>query len=198
MVVFRAIAGICVFFALGSFFLRAICGKRSVFGAWASIAVSFGLGAGFAAWFCILLLHLGIPFQFSSILLLGLIPGYYEVKRCLHSPITPSFGSYEAVILLAFAAVAFLSFSFPLRFWDSRAFWGLTAKIISTEKIIYNQYMLNPELAHPHFHYPLLVPALYAWLYEIMGRINDHALMLFVPLFYFMLILFFSGAGKTL
>lgn len=89
--------------------------------------------------------------------------------------------SFVAIVTLI---VAFNLLARPMYQFDSRAIWGLKAKILFHERTIFSPSVEDMSRNHPHPRYPLLVPVALAWVFESMGDADDRAVrILFLAFF---------------
>ena len=83
-----------------------------------------------------------------------------------------------------------MSVGFPLHFWDSRAIWGIKAKMLYAEGTVFSPDFMHENRLHAHFRYPLTYPISMAFIYFGLGAADDWAVMLLVGLFFPFLLMF--------
>jgi hypothetical protein len=96
------------------------------------------------------------------------------------------------ILLIIFGAGSsfLLSVDFPLHFWDSRAIWGLKAKMLYQDGTVYSPNFMDEDRMQPHFRYPLLYPIAQAFIYYVLGGIDDWAVMVLIGLFFPLIVSF--------
>jgi hypothetical protein len=209
----RALAAIAVIFIAGYVVFKLVFNrKKESFGGYALLAVYFGLGAGSVALFSLFCLLLRVPFFWVVVilplLLLALILNGSFRRLVLiriqaggagksRDSLTGNLNVFGIIIAFAVLLVLFNSLIFPMRFFDSRVLWNFKAKIIFERNTVYCGDFLDASRIHLHPDYPLMLPALEAFVYEIIGEPDDWAIMLIMPLFYIMLLFFFYDSVKS-
>ena len=88
-----------------------------------------------------------------------------------------------ATCLVGTASVFFDALFYPLYEWDALAIWGLKAKIIAHEPIRDSAYFRDVTKTYSHLGYPLLIPLGGAWVYAVLGRVDDRLMKIIFPLF---------------
>ena len=113
----------------------------------------------------------------------------------------------DALALLPAALMGFLllvifvhALAYPLFDWDGFAIWGLKAKVLFYESLWQRpEAFFQPTLSFSHQDYPPLVPFMMASVYAAIGRVNDYAGKLPLPLLYAAMgLLMYGGLRKDL
>jgi 4-amino-4-deoxy-L-arabinose transferase-like glycosyltransferase len=159
-----------------------------------ALCATFGLGS--VGTFLLWLSMLGITPSRREILLLGLCAFFAIVllDRVGRRPriVCPTLGIDDwpgilplatvayCVLVVTVAAVAFGAYE-----TDAFAIWGLKAKVLATAPLLPRpQYFTDRTLSYSHLDYPLLVPALQAGVYAMLGRFDDRWVKIIFPLMY--------------
>ncbi|NQU99446.1 MAG: glycosyltransferase family 39 protein [Parcubacteria group bacterium] len=78
----------------------------------------------------------------------------------------------------------------PMYTYDSRATWGFKAKILFNEQTIFTDDFLDPYRFHPNISYPILIPLVENFFYNMLGRVDDYSVKVIFALFYISLLFF--------
>ena len=90
-----------------------------------------------------------------------------------------------AVIVYCMVVVTVAAVAFGAYETDAFAIWGLKAKVLAAEPLRPRpEYFRDRTLSYSHLDYPLLVPALQAGAYAMLGRIDDRWGKIIFPLMY--------------
>lgn len=171
------------------------------------IPIAFVLGFGVLGWWgnFIMLLRLKLSFGLSALPLLPpFVYAIYEIVKSFKAADKPDWRMilakgkkigalnyfFLAVIVFAIVSVVLMSLIFPLHFWDSRAIWGLKAKMLFGDGTVFSINFLDPDRIQPHFRYPLLFPLAQVFIYQALGAIDDWAVMALVALFFPLTLIF--------
>jgi len=177
-----------------------------------ALALYFGLGAGFISWTAIVFMLVGIPFRYTlaltalsvALYVCVLVKTRKNTRNRDHAGKPPGkprgkqTAVLTAVILLAAAVVFFRSVIFPMHYWDARIIWNYKAKVIFQNDTVFCGEFFDTDRLHLHPKYPLHLPCMEAWVYRVLGRTDDWAVMPLIPLYYLMLLPFFYGILKKL
>ncbi len=68
--------------------------------------------------------------------------------------------------------------------WDAEIFWSLKGRSIQRYGSFRNPDFLSPEQIHVNIQYPLLVPSIYAWVYDATGSTNGRPIRLTMTLLF--------------
>ncbi|MEW5976687.1 MAG: hypothetical protein AB1898_12865 [Acidobacteriota bacterium] len=101
-----------------------------------------------------------------------------------------------ATVAVFAALIALDSVSQPLLGFDSRAIWGMKAKVLFQEKGIYGEDFFDASRLHAHQRYPLLLPLLESFVCSFLGGISERLMKLLFPAFYVSLILVFYATMR--
>jgi len=171
------------------------------------IPIAFVLGFGVLGWWgnFVMLLRLKLSFGLSALPLLPpFIYAIYEIVKSFKAANKPDWRTilakakkigalnyfFLAVILFAIISVVLMSLVFPLHFWDSRAIWGLKAKMLFGDGTVFSSNFIDPDRIQPHFRYPLLFPLAQVFIYQALGAMDDWAVMVLVALFFPLTLIF--------
>ena len=210
----RAAASLAVVLLIGYALVLLMFRTRPNRNAGLSFALSLGLGFGFLAEYCLLSLmltrHLDFTFAYvasvlaaggilyekkraRSLNLLRLVPfsGVLRGKGHQKGPASQKIMAGAAAIIVAIivSIVAFNLLARPMYHYDSRAIWGLKAKILFEERTIFSDSVEDISRNHPHPRYPLLLPIASAWVFQNMGKADDRRVRLLFLAYFVGLIL---------
>lgn len=201
-------AGLFVFFAVQIFcgwsVLSALRVKKR-FSILESFALAYGVGMGFVSLESFLFLLFKLPVNPGLILLPWVILAAINIFR--KSLLTPdrkiifelaALSRFERFLLCAIVFEIIYSFFraavMPMDAYDSVAIWGFKAKAIYLEQALPVDLFKNGEYAFMHMDYPLLIPLQEAFFYNLYQGINDAAVKVIFPAYFFgLLIIFASG-----
>ena len=170
---------------------------------------SLGLGFGLLAEYCLVCLTVAKRIDFKVVyaalaLSLGWIIykkrksefldcfSFCSLRRILSSrkssrwPALPIVTSVLCVCLIAviLTVVSYNLAARPMYQFDSRAIWGMKAKILFFEHTILSEAVEEISSSHPHPRYPLLLPIASAWIFENLGEADDRAVRLLFLAFF--------------
>jgi hypothetical protein len=180
----RAVAAILTIIIIGCGLLLAILRDRPMRGLGPGLALSIGLGFGFLAECSLVFLAIGRKMSFAPVrvavaagvlvIMYGWMrrrPDMSGVARCRRRKTLVLAASVVVVIVLALVTINLMIR--PMYQFDSRAIWGMKAKILFHEQTIFSDAVMQLSRNHPHPRYPLLVPISMAWVFESMGEADD-------------------------
>lgn len=172
-----------------------------------SLALSIGLGFGFLVECSLLLLAFDrkIDFRFMyGAFVVGIAGIAYAKRNISLSALRASFRETllksslrgrspltKAIMIVAVAAicvvtllVCFNLLALPMYQFDSRAIWGMKAKILFHEHTIFSEIVSDETGLYPIPRHPLFMPIASAWVHESMGAFDDrHVRVLFLTFF---------------
>ena len=93
------------------------------------------------------------------------------------------------MILLCFI-MSFVCLLMPMYTYDSRATWGLKAKIFFHKQTIFTDDFLDPYRYHYNTPYPILIPLVENFFYNMLGSVDDYLVKIIFVLFYIVLLFF--------
>ena len=208
MDVLRVLLFIVSLYVVGILVFRLIMRDLSHSSIFETLAVSFGLGIGLLTTGAFVLNYFRFPIALSTVFLLILflicVPVIFTKKNYLSSlrkirikglfSIINDLSFFDKILvllILLFIGFVFLSsISQPLNTFDSRAHWGLTAKILYHNKTVYSDGLFDVDRVHPHKDYPLLIPYSESLVYTFMGKVDDQWVRIIFPFFYLSLLLY--------
>jgi hypothetical protein len=172
-----------------------------------TLALAFGLGLGFIAWWSWLLIRLGIAPQLRYVAAGGL-PWLLALLLLIRrgkvrfSPgwpswtwrFRPTFRCWGTTILLIWIAlwlaiILFYALFLPMYSWDGRAIYAFKAKIFFWHTVRDSLAELKPEFTDPyrvHLHrrYPPLVPLAESYIALVLNRFDDRLIKIIFPFFF--------------
>lgn len=95
-----------------------------------------------------------------------------------------------AVFIIVVAALLLVSQSTDLGF-DGLIIWAFKAKVAFLEGGFPSAYFADSLRSISHLDYPVMLPSLEAWAYGLLGRIDEQAVKIIFPVFYFALLAVF-------
>lgn len=210
----RAFASIVIVSLIGYALVLFIFRAKPTRSAGLNFALSLALGFGFLAECCLICLALAGRIDFKLVyvaLVLGIVGILYEKKRAGFSRFFPFppfrellprrkasgrplseqliAGAGICVIAVIVIVVFFNLLARPMYEFDSRAIWGMKAKILFHERTIFSEAVVNASSNHPHPRYPLLLPIAESWVFENIGQADDRLVRLLFLWFFIGLIL---------
>jgi len=175
--------------------------------------LSYGLGVFIIAIIQLYALFIKLPLNKTNILFLlspfVLVKLFYFIKRARtridqtreRSDQTP--GSrvrnkrikvLEVLLIVFIVLLCLIMLSvcllMPMYTWDSRATWGFKAKILFQKQSIFTDDFLDPSRYHTNTRYPILIPLIENYFYNMLGAADDYLVKVIFALFYLALILF--------
>lgn len=152
------------------------------------LGLSFVLGFGLVGLASVALMLSGIRIGPWLPLALG------AAGLVLLAAVRPSFAPREASsrvtraahvsTLLVFGGILFGAASNENLGWDAEIFWSLKGRSIQRYGTFRNPDFLSPEAAHVNNSYPLVLPSIYAWIYEATGTCSGRPVRLAQAFFY--------------
>ena len=156
---------------------------------YAQPAMDFAVGAALLAtlWTCAALLAMAMrPHVVWAALLLLAIPAGVRIARKRPAAseraeeVPPSgsrrnFLSWIALALLVIVCFGLFARAYSTNlFWDGRYIWGFKAKAMFADGRLDRQAFSNlARYRYTHADYPLAVPAAEAWVYQVMGHVDE-------------------------
>ena len=83
----------------------------------------------------------------------------------------------------------FVCLLMPMYTYDSRATWGFKAKILFHEQTIFTDDFLDPYRYHANTPYPILIPLIENYFFNMLGNVDDYLVKIIFALFYIDLLL---------
>lgn len=192
-------------FLLGFLSMRLIAGGSKGSPILASIAVSFGIGAGLL--YLILFLTSTVTGDlrpsavYTGLAVLAALNIYYYRKpefKNLYKPRKEDFIGITLVILISL--VILIPTIDKALDGDGWAIWAFKAKVFFEDGRISSSFLTDMErYAYAHLDYPLLVPLLEYWAYFHLGHVNDHVIRVVpISIWILMLLFFYSTLSERL
>lgn len=165
-----------------------------------AIGYSYGLGAGLIAMQLYVYSRLHIPWHLELlgipwiILIVWLL---FKKKKYIFGsfPKIPNLGVIDKLLILGIVItlgyVLFEALLRPVTAWDSWATWMLRAKVFFIDQGVYSN-----TLNYVQSDYPLLFSLLGTFIYIVLGKVNDTAVLLISFAYYFFLSLTFFAVIK--
>ncbi len=207
---------------LFGFSTLAICGNRKEAPSWPmpeTLAVSYILGSGMAAFVLFWLALAGLPVSRLAICVLLIMSlslfvfsrGIGPAKalpggRRAAGSVGAGAASARILLVLSLAAISIAagivilnSLFTPLWDIDSFALWGLKSKALYLASLDKESYFHRPGYGFSHLEYPLLVPFLNAGVYACAGGISQQmGKLLYIPLFVAIATVFHRSAAARM
>jgi hypothetical protein len=212
MMMVRAFLPLLVFYLVGILILWVTYGRRPGF--ISSISLGIGCGSGVLGLSMFYLAYWRIPLDLRTLVWLTLVIvfGLVILLFTRRKKSVESFSARNCVepwnrlekglcVLLGFIVLLVFAdaLSQPLLGFDSRAIWGMKAKIIFHQQSIYTEDFFDSERLHAKNRYPLLIPLLEDFIYHFSGSQNDRVIKVIFPFFYLSLLaLFYQTLKLTL
>ncbi len=165
-----------------------------------SIACSYGLGVGLISMQLYVFSRLNFPWHkelliYPWLILVGVILFRSRNRINFKLPLFPKFTNLQIFllcgILVACSYTIFEALIRPVTVWDGWAIWLLKSKIFFLDGTI------DPEmLNYIKSDYPLIISLLGTFIYIILGRVDDTAVLITSTAFYLALALLFLSAVK--
>lgn len=186
-------------------------------------AISYGLGIGAVTVIQLYALFIRIPLNKINILLLIspflIIRIFYALKdgefkkiselilNCIKRDflikdrlISKRTSVLEALLIIYLVVLCLMMFfvcvSMPMYTWDSRAVWGLKAKMFFHNQTIFTGDFLDPHRFHSNTPYPLLIPLAENFFYNMFGSVDDYSVKIIFALFYICLLFLLYATQK--
>lgn len=206
--IIKLIFAILVIIAIGRSLLKLIIKDRNIPLSEQS-ALSFGLGVGALSIGMFLLSFIGLAINLPNILLLATPFLIYLIwdKKFKFGHIFDienkmiDLNALQIILIIFILFITFLVFSDaliqPMTRWDERVVWGLKAKILYYDEGIYSKSFLDADIIHPHKNYPLLIPLIESWIYNVLGNVDDRLVKIIFPLFFISLLLIFYSSQRN-
>lgn len=196
MLLIKFIIAILTVLFSGHIILKLLCFKK--YNLFESIALSFGLGAGFIGIVMFFLSLVGISFSARLVILPVLvllfiyshkfktnfsqIMNWRKSFRCRYN-----FSFFESILtaFIIFEIIHTLlnAGSLPFVAWDAWCTWGFKAKMLFIDGTFnFKEWLRSPNI--PHLNYPLLLPLQEAYIYIFLGKIYEPFTRIFC-FFYF-------------
>jgi hypothetical protein len=204
MIIVRAFLPLLVFYFVGVLVLWVTFGRRPRL--ISTLGLGMGCGSGVLGLGMFYLAYWRMPLDLRTlegmtlIICFGLIvclfarrkksSESFPARKCdepwngLHTGLCVLLGG---TLLLVFSD----ALSQPLLGFDSRAIWGMKAKIIFHQQSIYTEDFFDSERLHAKNRYPLLIPLLENFVYHFSGSQNDRTAKVIFPFFYLSLLALF-------
>ena len=209
MIILGTLASLFVLYLVGILFLWAISGKRP--GLHQSLSLGFGIGSGVLSLSMFYLAFWGVPLTrrtiawliFLMVLALAMVILLRWRRTPTPSPGKSASGAWSRLEKVLFILIGFTfllvladALSQSMIGFDSRAIWGMKAKILCSQHAIYAEDFFDPDRLHAKNRYPLLVPFVESFTCVFSNGLNDRATKVAFPIFYLSLLCLFYGALK--
>jgi hypothetical protein len=135
-----------------------------------SIALGIGI-AGQSAFYNHLILNLHWRLTSLAIAgILGLLCYHYAVRKSFKKEKTPA-NFWIGYVVLGFLSTALIAeaLKYPFGGWDAWSCWNLKAKFIFLGKEHWKD-MLDPGMWRSNTQYPLLLPCIITWFWDVLGK----------------------------
>lgn len=210
----RAFASIVIVAVIGYALVLFIFRTKSTRSVGLNFVLSLGLGFGFLAECCLICLALAGRMNFRLVYVAFVLAiagilykkGWAGFSRFLrlhplrellaergksgrHLSEQLLAGAGISIIAVIVIVVSFNLLARPMHQFDSRAIWGMKAKVLFHERTIFSEAIVNASSNHPHPRYPLLLPIAEGWVFENMGQADDRVVRLLFLWFFIGLIL---------
>ncbi|MFN8005830.1 MAG: glycosyltransferase family 39 protein [Terriglobia bacterium] len=212
MILLRGLFPLIAIYGIGSLILWVTFGRRP--GLQQILSLAFGCGTGVLSLLMFYLASWRVPLDrrmlgwllgialSSAVIAIFLIPA--NPNGFLGNDRAEKPWSRQEIGLFLLLGIAFLlvladALSQPLLGFDSRAIWGMKAKILYEQQSIYTEDFFDPERLHAKNQYPLLIPLTEDWMYQLSGSSKDRIAKMIFPFFYLSLLaIAFEGLSLSL
>lgn len=156
--------------------------------------ISFGMGVGLIAYSLSVVTFIGIPWTSTFIVGIQILIVALQLNKLSLPKIKINrkrFSLIAILITVTFAYVLFQSQLRPLYAWDGWAIWLLQAKYFFYEKGVESSFF-----RYAIIDYPTILGTYSSYIYLVLGKVDDKAVLLFFNSFYLALGLHFYATTK--
>jgi hypothetical protein len=208
MMLLKLLIAILVPMVPGYFSIRLIMGKESGLSWMETLPLSALLGFGILTLEMLILSAVGIELSvfnlIAGLLLITAYPAFVSIKEGYTKPSSPFVLEkldwkevlLIAAILLRVFYVMYETLIKPVLSCDAFANWSLRAKVFYYASCIPVDTQNGYQFGGGQPHYPLHIPLLQTWMFQIIGTWNDQLSKVVFPLLYIFLLMVFYAFAK--